>query len=240
MKIRLALVATTFAIVQSTNAAVISTWNFNSGGTAANIGAGSAEAVATSFQAVRGGAAVDGARNANRALRVSNFDSVVTRSGHDGVGFDSSTTGFQGVGLEFWQMVGARASKWAQLEYSVDGGATFTSEGLVNDGRYTIPAAGKYQRFSFDLSGIAGVADNADFQFRLMAIHAEGENTFTTACGKRYLSTGTRGAWHLDRIVLTGTSGEDPAANNTLVPAPGALALVGIAGALLTGSRRRS
>jgi hypothetical protein len=44
----------------------------------------------------------------------------------------------------------------------------------------------------------------------------------------------------LDRIVLTGTSGEDPAANSTLVPAPGALALVGIAGALLTGSRRRS
>ena len=73
-----------------------------------------------------------------------------------------------------------------------------------------------------------------------MAIHAEGENTFTTASGKRYLSTGARGAWHLDRIVLTGTSGEDPAANSTLVPAPGALALVSIAGALLTGSRRRS
>jgi len=239
MKIKFALAATTFAIVQSTNAAVISTWNFNNGGTAANVGAGSAEAVATSFQAVRGGAAGDGAPKTNRALRVSDFDANATRSGHDGVGFDSSTTGHYDIGIEFWQKVGARASNWAQLEYSVDGGATFTSEGLANDGRYTITAAGGFQKFSFDLSGIAGVANNADFQFRLMAIHAEGQNTFKTASGKRYTSTGAQGAWNLDRIVVTGTSGEDPSNPSTSIPAPGAFALVGIAGALLTGSRRR-
>jgi hypothetical protein len=239
MKIKFALAATTFAIVQSTNAAVISTWNFNNGGTAANVGEGSAEAVATSFQAVRGGAAGDGTRSTNRALRVSNFDSVVTRSGHDGVGFVSSTTGYHGVSLEFWQMVGARASKWAQLEYSVDGGATFTSDGLADEGRYAIAAAGRYQQVSFDLSGIAGVADNAGFQFRLMAIHDEVRNSFTTASGKRYSSTGTQGAWNLDRIVVSGTSGEAPATNDTFIPAPGAVALIGIAGALLVGSRRR-
>ena len=239
MKIRIALAATTFAIVQSTNAAVISTWNFNNGGTAANVGAGSAEAVETSFQAVRGGAAGDGSRTKNRALRVSNFDTVVTRSGHDGVSFESSTAGFSGIGLEFWQMVGARASKWAQLEYSVDGGATFTSEGLANGGRYTVTAAGSYQLFSFNLSGIAGVADNADFRFRLMAIHAEGQNSFATTSGKRYTSTGSQGAWNLDRIVVTGTAGEEPSGDNITIPAPGAFALIGIAGAILTGTRRR-
>jgi hypothetical protein len=136
-------------------------------------------------------------------------------------------------------MVGARASKWAQLEYSVDGGATFTSEGLANEGRYAIAAAGRYQQVSFDLSGIAGVADNAGFEFRLMAIHDEVRNSFTTASGKRYSSTGTQGAWNLDRIVVSGTSGEAPATNDTFIPAPGAVALIGIAGALLVGSRRR-
>ena len=237
--IKTALIAST-AVLLSTVAhgAVVTSWSFNAATTIADIGTGEGNAVETTLRAANVGK-VKKSRNArtqviNRALEVLNFDSVATRSGNDGLQFDADTTDFDGISVSFLQQNGVRSSAWAQFQYSIDGGVTFITNGLDNDGAYRVTATKNFQRFTFDLSGIAGIDNNADFQFRVMAIHAPDADKFVATSGKRYNATGTTATWKFDEVIVTGTT---PAPVTT--PAPGAIALLMAAGSIATGSRRR-
>lgn len=238
--IKTALIAST-AVLLSTVAhgAVVTSWSFNAATTTADIGTGEGNAVETTLRAANVGK-VKKSRNArtqviNRALEVLNFDSVATRSGHDGLQFDADTTAFDGISVSFLQQNGVRSSAWAQFQYSIDGGVTFITNGLDNDGAYRVTATKSFQRFTFDLSGIAGIDNNADFQFRVMAIHAPDADKFVATSGKRYNATGKTATWKFDEVVVSGAT----SAPVTAVPAPGAIALLMAAGSIATGSRRR-
>ena len=239
--IKTALIAST-AVLLSTVAhgAVVASWSFNAATTTiADIGNGEGNAVETTFRAANV-TKVKKSSNArtqvlNRALEVMNFDSVTTRSGHDGLQFDADTTAFDGISVSFLQQNGVRSSAWAQFQYSIDGGVTFISNGLDNDGAYRVTATKNFQRFSFDLSGITGVDNNADFQFRVMAIHAPDADKFVATSGKRYNATGKAATWKFDDLIVTGTTSEPLSA----VPAPGAIALLMAAGSIATAARRR-
>lgn len=238
--IKSALIASTAVLLPSVaHGAVVSSWSFNAGTTIADIGHGESNAVETTLRAANV-SKVKNSRNArtqvmNRALEVLNFDSVTTRSGNDGLQFDADTTAFDGISVSFLQQNGVRSSAWAQFQYSIDGGVTFITTGLDNDGAYQVTATKSFQRFTFDLSGLAGVDNNADFQFRVMAIHAPDANKFVATSGQRYTATGKTATWKFDEVVV---SGETPAPV-TVVPAPGAIALLMAAGSIATGSRRR-
>ena len=236
--IKTALIAST-AVLLSTVAhgAVVTSWSFNAATTIADIGTGEGNAVETTLRAANV-SKVKKSRNArteviNRALEVLNFDSVATRSGNDGLQFDADTTAFDGISVSFLQQNGVRSSAWAQFQYSIDGGVTFITNGLDNDGAYRVTATKNFQRFSFDLSGITGVDNNADFQFRVMAIHAPDADKFVATSGKRYTATGKTATWKFDDLIVTGATSEPASA----IPAPGAIALLGLVG--LTGRRRR-
>ena len=238
--IKTALIAST-AVLLSTVAhgAVVTSWSFNAATTIADIGTGEGNAVETTLRAANVGK-VKKSRNArtqviNRALEVLNFDSVATRSGNDGLQFDADTTDFDGISVSFLQQNGVRSSAWAQFQYSIDGGVTFITNGLDNDGAYRVTATKSFQRFSFDLSGIAGIDNNADFQFRVMAIHAPDADKFVATSGKRYTATGKTATWKFDDVIVSGTT----SAPVTAVPAPGAIALLMAAGSIANGSRRR-
>ena len=238
--IKTALIAST-AVLLSTVAhgAVVTSWSFNAATTIADIGTGEGNAVETTLRAANVGK-VKKSRNArtqviNRALEVLNFDSVATRSGNDGLQFDADTTDFDGISVSFLQQNGVRSSAWAQFQYSIDGGVTFITNGLDNDGAYRVTATKNFQRFSFDLSGITGVDNNADFQFRVMAIHAPDADKFVATSGKRYTATGKTATWKFDDLIVTGATSEPASA----IPAPGAIALLMAAGSIATGARRR-
>lgn len=238
--IKTALIASTATLLSTVaHGAVVTSWSFNAATTIADIGTGEGNAVETTLRAANVGK-VKKSRNArtqviNRALEVLNFDSVATRSGHDGLQFDADTTDFDGISVSFLQQNGVRSSAWAQFQYSIDGGVTFITNGLDNDGAYRVTATKSFQRFSFDLSGIAGIDNNADFQFRVMAIHAPDADKFVATSGKRYTATGKTATWKFDDVIVSGTT----SAPVTAVPAPGAIALLMAAGSIANGSRRR-
>lgn len=237
--IRVALIASTAVLLSSVaHGAVVTSWSFNDATTTADVGNGEGNAVETTLRAANL-TKVKKSRRAstqaiNRALEVLNFDTMTTRSGHDGLQFDADTTAFDGISVSFMQQNGVRSSAWAQFQYSIDGGVTFITTGLNNDGAYRVTATKSFQLFSFDLSGIAGVDNNSDFQFRVMAIHAPDADKFVATSGKRYNATGTTATWKFDEVIVTGTT---PAPVTT--PAPGAIALLMAAGSIATGARRR-
>ena len=238
--LRASLIASTAALLASgAHGAVVTSWNFNTAATSADIGTGETSAVETNVRTVslskknqRKGAT----QVTNRALEVLNFDAQLSRSGSDGISFATDTNDFQDLSVSFLQLNGARSSAWAQFQYSIDGGVTFITTGLVNDGKYRVAASKSFKLVSFDLSGITEANDNADFQFRVMAIHAPDMDKFVATSGKRYAATGATATWKFDELAVIGST----LAPTNVVPAPGAIALLMAAGTIATAARRRN
>jgi len=237
--IRTALIAGTAALLASgAHGAVVTNWTFNTAATSADLGNGETNAVETSVRTVslskkksRKGAT----QVTNRVLEVLNFDAQLSRSGSDGIGFAAETTNFQDLSVSFLQLNGARSSAWAQFQYSVDGGVSFITTGLANDGNYQVAASKSFKLVSFDLSDATDANNNANFQFRVMAIHAPDMDKFVATSGKRYAATGTTATWKFDEVTVNGSA----LAPANVVPAPGAIALLMAAGTIATGARRR-
>ena len=238
--IRAALIAGTAALLATgAHGAVVTNRTFNTAANTADLGDGEMIAVETSVRTVslskkkpRKGAT----QVANRALEVLNFDAQLSRSGYDGISFVADTTSFQDLSVSFSQLNGVRSSAWAQFQYSVDGGVTFITTGLANDGKYRVAASKTFQLFTFDLSGVTEVNNNDDLQFRVMAIHAPGMDNFVATAGKRYSATGATATWKFDQVTVNGST----LAPANVVPAPGAVALLMVAGTIATGARRRN
>ena len=237
--IRTALIAGTAALLASgAHGAVVTSWTFNTAATSADLGHGETNAVETSVRTVslskkksRKGAT----QVTNRVLEVLNFDADASRSGYDGISFATDTNDFQDLSVSFLQLNGARSSAWAQFQYSVDGGVSFITTGLANDGNYQVAASKSFKLVSFDLSDATDANNNANFQFRVMAIHAPDMYKFVATSGKRYAATGTTATWKFDEVTVNGSA----LAPANVVPAPGAIALLMAAGTIATGARRR-
>ena len=230
------------AVTSSANAAVVAQWNFNTRSTRADVGVGSVVGIGTAFQPWAAGAASEGTVG-NYGLRVSGFDTVVTRSGARGIAFSASTAGYRQLALGFWQRNDASASQWAQLQYSSNGSRSFTTVGLANAGRYQVTSTGSYQRIQFNLGAIAALEDNRNVQFRVMAIIPQGARRFAANGRNAYQANAS---WYFDSVSLTGTAiapviGTEinSGSMNQSTPAPGAAALLAMAGAFGLATRRR-
>lgn len=140
-----------------------------------------------------------------------------------------STVGWQSISVEWDLRHSNTSSRYEQFLYTLDG-VNFTSAGLADTGfgpGVFEGAAGDawFNNRVVDLSGIAGVANNANFGFRVVATFAPGTSGYVASnAGSSYSSSGT---WRFDMVQLFGTE----------IPAPGALALLGLAG--IVGRRRR-
>jgi hypothetical protein len=163
----------------------------------------------------------------NDSWSATTFAAQGTGSGTRGVRFDVSTVGYDSITVNFDQRNSNTASRYWQIEYSTDG-TNFSTAGLAGSGVYTVsPGATWVNVISFDLSSIAGANNNALFAIRMTAIFAPGGNQYTTSQdGSTY---GTSGTARWDMVTI----------NGNLVPAPGALALLGVA-SVLGGRRRRA
>lgn len=99
--------------------------------------------------------------------RISNFPDQFAASGTAGAEFMISTLGYEKIVLEFKHRSSGTASRWAELQYTTDGGENWIFY-LTNDGALS-PHDIVYP-FFFDFEGVEGVNNNPDFGIRIVSI----------------------------------------------------------------------
>jgi MYXO-CTERM domain-containing protein len=236
---KLVILAAVAGLAVSANADIVTQWNFNSpipdaatgtGTTAPSTGSGTLSllgGITSSFSSgdANGGSS-DPASGDDSGLQTTGYGAQGAGSGTRGVAFAVSTVGFQNITISVDNRHSNTSSKYVQIQYSLDG-LNFTSAGLSGNGIFSASTGGDtwYNGRSVDLSAIAGASNNANFAFRVVTVFAPGTNAYeASTSGASYAGTGTL---RFDMVTVNG-----------VVPAPGAMALLGL-GALAAGRRRR-
>lgn len=220
-------------LAASADAAIVTRWNFNGASMGASSGTGSAMAIGGTTVLYTAGSEFDTAPGTNRSARVANFSPLAAHSGSRGMQFSADTRNFGFLGIGFAIAGHGRSSQWGQLQYSLNGGATYLTAGLAGSGRFRVNGDGTFKRIGFSLAFIDGASDKANFRFRIVAVAHPTSGSFIGANGAGMLASAF---WKIDSVTVTGTS---LGTNNTASPAPGAIALLGAAG-LVGATRRRA
>lgn len=206
------------ALTVAANAALVTQWNFEAQTLNASTGTGTASlvgGVTSTFATGFGG-------SGTFALNTTNYAAQNTGDRTRGVQFSSSTEGYDSIVIEWNERHSNTAANTVAVFATADG----TNWTEVQVFTFTPAATGTgdtwYQR-SVTLG--AAYANAANFGFRVLAAYAPGTSGYLAS---RSTSTyGTSSTLRFDDVTI----------NGTLIPAPGALALLGVAG--LVGARRR-
>lgn len=219
---------------------IITRWDFNSlpqdGNTATgtltpSTGAGTASGVggvnATAFSSgdANGGSTdpvVNSATTSDSGWQVTTFAAQGAENQGRGVQFLVSTAGYMNIVVTFDQRHSNTSSRFYAGQYTTDGGASWTTatifEGTAGDTWFN--------NRTIDLSTVTAANDNANFGIRVVATFAPGTSGYVASS-----ATGTyspSGTARFDMVTF----------NGTLVPAPSALASLGLMG--LAARRRRA
>lgn len=217
---------------------VLTQWNFNSpipdgntgtGTLLPSTGAGSAALVGGVTASFASGAASGGSSDPaptdNSAWNTTTYAAQGSGSGDRGVQFAVSTLGFMDVVVSWDQRHSNTAAAHAQFQYSLDG-LSFLDFGAPF---FATTGDAWFNGRSVDLSGVAGVADNDSFAFRVVAVFAPGTSTYVASNpGSNY---GTGGTLRFDMVTVSAMP----------IPEPGTYAML-LAGLLAIGlyTRRRT
>lgn len=228
------------AAIGSASADIITQWDFNQYATSGalnnpdpSIGSGTASSLnltgatpTTGSTSVVSGTQSSDPFQPGTAWNSTGYAAQGQNNNNTGLQFNVSTLGYQsGISVSFDVRASATASRYIRLLYSTDG-VTFGFAGLANDGVYEITGGGSTvwnNGISFDLSSIAGVENNANFAIRIVTTFGPTGAYVAVGTG----SYGTGGTLRYDMVTVNG-----------VIPAPGAIALLGVAG--LVGRRRRN
>jgi hypothetical protein len=137
--------------------------------------------------------------------------------------FSTESTSYENVTIAWDQTGSATGPRNFQLQYSTDGStfSNFVSYSLASPAvSWSTVAPVVTTSFSFDLSSILALNNDSSIYFRLAVENNIAINGTTVAAG---------GTDRIDNVVVSGTA----------VPAPGALALLGLSGLVGRNRRRR-
>lgn len=222
--------AATFAI--PAQAVVLTQWTFNTepsdnlattGTLAPAAGLGSASALGTSSAYFSGGGSTDPDTSANDSgWSLAGFAAQSTGNLTRGAQFLVSTAGFRDVVFSYDVRHSATAANTEVVQITLDGSS------WANVATFTLDAANTWATRSVDLTGVAGVADNASFGLRVLAGFGNATSYVATVAGSSY---GTAGTWRFDMVTVSAAP----------VPEPGTWATM-LAGLAATGLmlRRRA
>ncbi len=238
----LAILTLLAAGLASAPAQTLSLWNFNSnpadgstatGTTTPALGLGTASlvgGVTGTFGSgdANGGSSdpLTGSPTDDSGWQTTGYAAPTGANKSTGLQFIVSTLGFTDIKLSFDIRHSNTSSRYERVQYSLDG-LNFIDSSVFTG------AAGDtwFNNRSVDLTGIAGVANNPNFAFRIVS---EWESTATGSGADAFAAsnlTGTyaaSGTWRFDMVAVSGT----------VVPEPTALSLAGIGLALLAFRQR--
>jgi len=178
-------------------------------GTASNVGSTSS-GFATGFGGGRG-------------WNTTTYPLQSTNNGTAGVQFAVSTVGFQNIQLTFDHRASGTASRWARVDYSLDGGSNWSTNFWNNNGG--LSPHDNFYPFTVDFSSVSGANNNASFVVRIVSIfspnafnqnsslsysintaymRANNDAKYTPTSGVGSGNYGTTGTWRFDNVTLSG------------------------------------
>ncbi len=216
-----------------TRGATITEWNFDASNLVANIGSGTATNIGGSSTAFAAG-------NPGGAWNTSSYPAQSTNSGTAGVVFYVSTLGYSNIVIRFDHRASGTASRWARLDYTADGGATWTP--FWTNGGAISPHDTFYSFTNISLASVPAVNDSTGFGFRIVSIfsplafdqnaslpdypansaymRANAQAVYTPGGGAGTGDYGPAGTWRFDNVRITGdaiVSGPSIYATNSAV-----------------------
>jgi hypothetical protein len=186
---------------------VIAFWDFNEETLDPTIGEGTAADVGGTSTSWAAGIA----GNPDRGWNTASYPEQATASGTAGVEFFVSTVGYENIQLQFFQRGSGTASRYAILQYTLDGTNWTDYETYL-----TGPPHDTFYEFNFDFSDLSGVNDNANFGVRLLAIFSpepftDGAEPFTEwGADEAYRAVrddrnySPQGTWRFDNVGFSG------------------------------------
>jgi len=221
----------TLIAASSAPAAIITQWDFEGDVLTPSVGNGSASNTGGTSSAFASGNA------GGPGWNTSNYPAQGTASGTAGAVFLASTAGFQDITVSLDHRSSGTASRWAQFEYTTDGGANWIAHSNNAGG---LSPHDFFYSFSIDLGSLSTVNDNADFGFRVVSIFSpdafdQNASLADFAADSAYMRANAQasfapggavgngdysggGTWRFDNVILRGSA----------VPEPSSLALVAI------------
>lgn len=143
--------------ITGSQAGTITQWTFTNGG---DLNPTTGSGIASLIGGVSQVAQAD-------ALRITGFPAQSTASGTAGIQLMVSTAGFQNIQLSFSQRSSGTMSRWAQVQYTTNGGNTWqvfdTNEGGLSP-------HDTFYDFAFNLSSVTAASNNNQFGLRIVSI----------------------------------------------------------------------
>ncbi len=139
------------------NKEVITQWTFD-GNILPVVGTGTASLI---------GGTLEHSIDPSKGWRFDNFPAQGSASGTAGAAFMMSTEGYKNITFEFEQRSSGTASRWAEFQYTVDGGTNWISYGNNYGG---LNPRDEFYPFSMDLTDISEVNNNPNFGVRVVSI----------------------------------------------------------------------
>lgn len=193
----------------------IAQWTFEGDVITPAVGTGTASLIGgttATFAAGNGG---------GRAWNLATFPAQGTASGTAGVQFAVPTTGTNGISISFDHRGSSTPSRWARVDYSLDGGANWTenywnNHDEANGGRATgISPDSVFYTFNVNFSGVAGADNNPNFRVRIVSMFSPLEfvaNSVSNPANSAYQPAGTSGTatyavggtWRFDNVTFSG------------------------------------
>jgi hypothetical protein len=195
MSLRLAVLAVLVSAswIGNSRAQIITQWTFT--GTfdvntpAPSVGTGTAALIGGATGSSALGTTENGSTDGGNSWNTTTYPTASAASGTAGVRFLASTAGQSNLVVRFDQRHSNTASRFQRLEYTTDG-TSWISAGVFET---NAGATAWYNSRTVDLSGVAGVNNNANFGVRIVNIFDPANNSSYSAAqpGSTYATNGT-------------------------------------------------
>jgi hypothetical protein len=162
-------------------------------------GAGTASLVGTTATFASGVGSSDPAATDNTGWNTTGYAAASVGDKTKGVQFLVNTTGYTDVVFGYDLRHSNTSSKWEQVQYTVNG-TTFMDFTQFSVSVGDAWANGR----TVDFTGVAGVANNANFGVRVLSTFAP--STTSYAASTSTSNYGTAGTWRFDNVSVSGTA----------------------------------
>ncbi|MEO7299530.1 MAG: immunoglobulin domain-containing protein [Verrucomicrobiota bacterium] len=174
----LTILATVSLCLGASAASLITQWNFNSNPADANtatgtlspsVGSGSAAIVGTVVTTYNPGSPSDtSTATDNTGWRTATYPPQGTGNKTCGVQFNFSTAGYDNITLSWDQANSAGANKYYRVQYSIDGGSTWTDKDVVINAQ-TVGNTWNSPIATISFNGVSGASQNPNFAVRIVS-----------------------------------------------------------------------